>query len=96
MTLPKVVYKSLYIYGEGYTVFKDVTGAVCRSMEEIRNHTVAVFVDEIPATDYCCYRNDLLEKTGKDSLYAVRPSSQLDSVKVDVCSVVSSMFGFSL
>lgn len=77
------VYCYAYVFGVGYVVFRSMAGRVIDA-DTVQQNKVSVFVDEIPAADYCIYRNELQKLHGGDSLYSLRPEVKLREVKVTI------------
>jgi hypothetical protein len=63
-------YRYEYLSDMGYVVWRDVFEGdmKCSLHAAVRVHTVAVFVAESEACDYCKYRNDQTERLGTDAV----------------------------
>ena len=73
-----------YRYLDGYLVYKaysDVSIHITNSDEYMRVHKAATFVTESEASDYCEYRNSMLEKHGTDDVDAIEHNPPVSNMR---------------
>lgn len=78
-TAEALPYRYMYIFSVGYVVYKDDDAV--RDKESLTvSARVAVFVDQMPAADYCCYRNGIAKTRPDVPFYGRFTTAEMQAV----------------